>query len=204
MANASIISGLRPIRNAAGGYHAGGKVLCYIPAADANAMAVGDPVKLAGAANPATVTGYSGFMEGAYPTIERAAAGNNIFGVIDSFEPRAMVGYDQLPYRPASVGMFAHVIVDPNTEYEIQCATGVAFAGSMIGNTCDVVAGTPDTVYGRSGYQADLTTISAVASGQLLILGLQDRDADNEIGSLAKIRVKINESAFSLSNVVGV
>ena len=206
MANSSRIFGLKPIRNAMSGYYAGQTIKCLIPAADANAMAVGDPVVFAGDANPGQVANYPDQVDGAYPTIALATAGtgNPIAGVIDSFEPPATVGYEHTLYRPANVGYYANIIVDPNVEYEIQCATGTVPTTAMIGQTCNLVAGAVDTVYGRSGWQLDLTTIGNLAADQVLLLGLQDRGADNELLDLAKMRVKINNSAWSNTGVAGV
>lgn len=204
MANASMISGLRPVRNAVSGYYAGSKIQCFIPATDLTNIAVGDPVTLAGDSNPASVPGYTfAQIEGAHPTVRRSAAGDAIWGVIDSFEPRAIVGYETTPYRPSGVAMFCHVMVDANVEFEIQARAGVAFTGTMVGQTCNVFAGATDTVYGRSGYEADLTTLGNAAAAQLLILGLQQREADVEIGALAKLLVKINASQFSNTGVSG-
>lgn len=203
MANSSRIFGLKPIRNATQGNYAGATIKCLIPAADANNMAVGDPVVLAGDANPGQVAAYADQVDGAYPTIALAAAGVAIWGVIDSFEPRAVVGYEQPLYRPASTAVYAHVMVDPNIEYEIQAATGTVITTADIGRTCDLVAGAVDPVYGRSGYQADLSTLGNDAADQLLILGMQDRTADNELLDLAKLRVKINNSAWAATGVAG-
>ena len=204
MANASMISGLRPVRNAVSGYYSGSKIMCFIPATDVDNIAVGDPVTLTGGSNPAQVSGYTfAQIEAAAPEVRRALPGEAIWGVIDSFEPRAVVGYETTPYRAGLVAMFCHVMVDPNVEYEIQGRTGVAFTGAMVGQTCNIVAGATDTIYGRSGYEADLTTLGNSAANQLLILGIQEREADNEIGDLAKLRVKINASQFSNTGVAG-
>lgn len=204
MANASMISGLRPVRNAVSGYYVGAKIQCFVPAADMTNMAVGDPVTLIGDSNPAQVPGYTfAQIEGAYPSIRRAAAGDPIWGVIDSFEPRAVVGYETTPYRAGGVAMFVHVMIDPNVEFEVQARTGVAFTGAMVGQTCNVFAGATDTVYGRSGYEADLTTLGNSAANQLLILGVQQREADNAVGDRAKLLVKINNSQYSNTGVTG-
>lgn len=204
MANASMISGLRPVRNAVSGYYSGSKVQCFIPATDFDDIAVGDPVTLAGDSNPAQVPGYTfAQIEGAHPTVRRALPGDPIWGVIDSFEPRAVVGYETTPYRASGIAMFCHVMIDPNVEFEIQARAGVPFTGAMVGQTCDVFDGPTDTVYGRSGYEADLTTLGNSAANQLLILGIQQREADNEVGNLAKLLVKINASQFSNTGVAG-
>jgi len=204
MANASMISGLRPVRNAVSGYYAGSKIQCFIPVTDLTNMAVGDPVTLTGEGNPASVPGYTfAQIEAAHPSVRRAAAGEAIFGVIDSFEPRAIVGYETTMHRAAGVAMFCHVVVDANVEFEIQARAGVPFTGAMLYQTCNVFAGPTDLIYGRSGYEADLTTVGNSATGQLLILGLQEREADNEVGALAKLRVKINNSQFSNTGVAG-
>ena len=100
MANASMINGLRPVRNAFSGFHVGSMVKCVLLATEANNLAVGDPVTLEGNSNPAQMSGYSfNQVEGAYASVRKAASGDPIYGVIGGFEPRAVVGYEQLSYR---------------------------------------------------------------------------------------------------------
>ena len=127
-----------------------------------------------------------------------------ILGVIDSFEPLARVGFEQEMYRQANTAMYAHIIVDSNVEYEVQAATGVVPTTAMIGQTCNLIAGAVQLPYGQSGWQLDLTTLGNAAADQVMILGLQDRAADNELLDLAKFRVKINNSAWSNTGVAGV
>ena len=202
MANASIISGLRPVRNVHSGNYIGSMAKAHVAAADAVPLAVGDTVKLAGEANPALISGYSfNEIEGAYPTVEKADPGDAVYGVVGGFEPRAVVGYEQAQYREANVEMYVLVHTDPTLLYEVQAQTGTAFTGAMVGQTCSFVNGTIDTVYGRSGLEADLTTVANAANTDLLILGLQDRAADNEVGDLAKLLVKLNNTVFGTTTV---
>lgn len=203
MANQSSIFGLRPIRNATSGYYAGAMIKVFIPAADVSNIAVGDPVALAGDGNPALVDKYPEQVEGSAPTVVKAGPGQAIFGVVDAFEPRAVVGYEQTMHRQGGVAMYANVVVDPMVEYEVQARTGVAFTAAMVGQTCDIVDGGVDLVYGRSGVEADLTTLGNSAANQLFILGVQDRPADNEVGDMVKLRVKINNSGFAAVGVAG-
>lgn len=203
MANTSRIFGLKPIRNATQGNYVGAMTKCFIPATDATNMFVGDAVTLAGDANPALVDRYPEQVDGAHPTVAQATAGAAIWGVIDSFEPLALVGYEQSPFRQASVAMYCNVMVDPNIEYEIQARTGTVITTANIGQTCDLIVGAGDQVYGRSGMEADLTTLGNTAADQLLILGLQNRQADNELLDVAKLRVKINASTFANTGVAG-
>ena len=82
MANATGSYGLRPVRHIDGSPYNGATVRCYISAAYATALFVGDPVLLTPTAAEKDTTGF-------LPTINVSAgtAGILIRGVITSFEP---------------------------------------------------------------------------------------------------------------------
>ena len=183
MPNSNFAFGLRPVRRAHGGVPNFAVRRYFIPAADTNAMFVGDPVVLAGSADPQT---------GAYPTVALATAGatNRITGVIVGFDPTESI--QSVGYRLASTAAYALVIDDPGQLYEIQeDSVGGALAVTDIGLNADLVAGTGSAFTKLSGWQLDTSTKATGATLQVRIVGLVDRP-DNEIGANAKVLVRLN------------
>lgn len=179
MANTDAAFGLRPVRS--GRSPSMGSVTRYhVPASDATALFVGDPVILAGSADSDGV-----------PTVTRAtaAAAGRITGVVVGVVPSPSL---ETQYRPASTAAYVLVCDDPNQVYEIQeDADGGALAAADVGLNADLIAGSGSTVTGRSGFELDSSTKATTATLQLRILGFAQR-ADNEIGANAKVLVRIN------------
>ena len=200
--------GLRAVRNRDSGGYCGQGNQYLIPASDANAMAIGDPVVLAGSSNDSAVAGSTELLtldsrsDGFYPTIQlaTAGAGNPILGTIMGFLPRLQTGVQHDYHRKANEEMYALVHDSKDFLYEIQALTGTQFTADMVGQNVDLVAGAPETVYGRSQWAADLATVGTGATQQLRIEGLQRRGADNRltadggtgVGDSVKLLVSIN------------
>ncbi len=83
----------------------------------------------------------------------------------------------------------AYVYDDPNIEFEIQ-GGNTAYAQANIGSLADHVAGTPNTLLGKSG--ALLSTTTGTGAATFRILGLSNR-ADNAWGAYAVLRVQFFE-----------
>jgi hypothetical protein len=177
MANADAPRGFRPIPGP-GGTYSGATVRCAILAADGTATFVGDLVKLSGTAS----------ADG-YPSVAQAAVGDLAFGVVVSFEPdRTNL---ELKYRTASTLRYCNVITCPPTqEFVVQASGSIAITD--VGNDADFVVGSGDTTTGLSGMELDSANIG---EDGMIILGIIDRP-DNEIGTNADVRVRINESAW--------
>lgn len=181
MANTNNPEGLKPVRYASGAPYNGACNIYFVPATDATALFVGDPVILAGDADTDGV-----------PTVTRATAAGagRITGVV--------VGVRNSPtqttrYRKASDAMYVHVADDPSLLFEIQeDAVGGALASTNVGQNVDLIAGTGSTVTGLSGFQADSSTAATTSTLQLRIEGFVRR-VDNVIGANAKILVRINQ-----------
>ena len=200
--------GLRAVRNRDSGGYCGQGNQYLIPQADANAMAIGDPVVLAGSSNDSAVAGSTELLtldsrsDGFYPTIQlaTAGAGNPILGVIMAFVPRIQTGVQQDFYRKANEEMYAIVHDSKDILYEIQLATGTPMTALSVSQNIDLVAGTPETVYGRSQWAADGATLGTGPTQQLRIEGIQRREADNRltadggtgVGDSVKLLVSIN------------
>src|SRR5688500_14465039 len=86
MANTDRPYGLRPVGHLNGAPWNGKVSTYYVPASDATAIYVGDPVKSGGTAGAAGTVVYGQSVEG-MPTITVAAAGNTLRGVVIGFSP---------------------------------------------------------------------------------------------------------------------
>lgn len=186
MANVDTPFGFKPIEHLNGNPWNGKTRVYYIPATDSTAVFVGDPVKSAGSAD----------TTGRFPTIAQAAAGDLIRGVVVGFADQPYVAFDtndqNRKYRPASTGMYAFVVDDPDVIFEIQeDSVGNYIAATMVGLNTDVVIGAGSTSTGISGVELD-SSDTATAAGQCKMLGIVDRP-DNELGNHAKWKVLIVE-----------
>lgn len=183
MANIDAPFGLRAVRQLNGSPLSGATMRCFLPATDSQAAFVGDAVKMAG----------SGDADGV-PTVNRAAAGNLIAGVIVSFE--ADSNDLSLKHRLASTDRYCNVVMAPDVVFEIkEDSVGGALAADDIGLNADIiytVAGS--TVNGRSGMELD-SSDKKTGVAQLRILRLVPR-GDNAIGDDAVWEVLINEHEF--------
>jgi hypothetical protein len=178
MANTNTPFGFRPVSMLDGSPYNGATIRCVVPSGDGTATFIGDAVKL------------SGDSVGAYPSVIQAAAGNEIFGVITSFDPNR----DDLSktYRTASTERYCQVVPALDVIFEIQ-SNGTPTSGS-VGELGDIVVGSGSTTTGISAMVYGQSTSSSSAAS-IMILGFADR-ADNEVGQYAKLLVRISESSL--------
>jgi hypothetical protein len=176
MANADLPNGLKPVRDAAGTPFSGSLEMVYIPASDATALFVGDPVVKNGSADAAGV-----------PAAIRAVAAGPISGVVQGFVPDGTT--DMVGYRAASTAAYALVCTDPNAMYVIQC--NGTFAAADVGLNASMTIATGSATTRRSAVELDLATKATTAALPLKIMGLL-QTPNNEVGADAKILVKIN------------
>lgn len=181
MPNLNAPGGLKPVRYASGSPYNGACNEYYVPASDATALFMGDPVIIAG----------TGDADGVQAVTRATAAGaGRITGVVVGFRPSRT--FETLGYRPASTEMYVLVADDPNLLFEIQeDAIGGALAVADIGLNADLIAGAGSTFTKQSGFQLDTSTKGTTATLQLRIVGFQQR-ADNEVSANAKVLVRIN------------
>lgn len=185
MANADTPFGLRPVMMLDGSPWNGQGIRCVFASGDSTATFIGDPVKLAGSS------------VGGYPTVQQAAAGNPIFGVVVAFEPdRSDL---TVQYRKASTERQAIVVPARDALFVVQeDSVGGALTADSVGQNADIVVGSGNTTFGISGVELD-SSGAAAASAQLKILGLWQSE-DNAIGTNAKWLVKVNESGLADAN----
>lgn len=181
MANANTPRGLVPLRDAASRPVSGGLEMFFVPASDATALYIGDPVVKNGSADAAGLAG-----------VVRATAGGPITGVVEGFMPNGTT--DMAGFRAASTAAYVLVNTDPNTLYEIQeDGVGGQLSAADIGLNADFIVAAGNAFNKRSGVMLDTSTKAATATLPLKIIGLSQRPG-NEFGAYAKVVVKINAS----------
>lgn len=194
MANVDRPRGLRPVKHMNGNPY-NDEVNCYfVPATDATAIFLGDPVMYAGSADPT----------GKYPTVVKATAGttNLIVGVAMGFglQPEIAAFVSDLErgttrYRRASEASYVFVADDPDLIFEIQeVSGGTALTADEVGLNAPFVDGGGNTASGASGVELNNVGETALTE-QLRILRLAP-GVDNELGEHAKWWVQINEHFF--------
>lgn len=185
MPNANVAFGLKPVRYASGAPYNGAVNAYSVPAADATALYIGDPVTITGTADLATGT--------AQVTRATAAGGNRITGVVQGFVPTPLIVASG--FRAASTDAIVLVADDPDLLFEIQeDGVGGALALASVGLNADLIAGTGNASTKRSGFQLDTSTAATTATLQLRIERFVNR-ADNEPAAAnAKVLVRINQS----------
>lgn len=179
MANANTPFGLRPVKMQGSSPFSGGIETFYVPASDATALYVGDPVVKAGSADANGVA-----------SVTRAAAAGAITGVVVGFVPN---GTTTMPaYRAASTAGYALVCTDPHMEYEIQeDSVGGALAAADVGLNADFIVAAGNSYSKQSGVMLDTSTKATTITLPLKIMGLAQRP-NNAIGANAKVLVKLN------------
>ena len=181
MANADTPFGFRPVGGLDSSPYNGATIECVILAADSTATFIGDAVKLSGTAS----------ADATAPAVVQAAAGDEIFGVVVSFDASPETSLDD-QYRKASTLRRCKVVPALDNLFVIQADDG--FAATNVGDTADIIINTAgSTVTGLSGMELDSGTWGTGAG--LQVLGLS-REPNNEVGTHANVIVRINESAL--------
>lgn len=184
MPNSDAPFGLRPVSTLTGGDYKGKLTQVSLASTYATSVFVGDPVKLAGSSD----------ASGRFPSVEQCAAGNNIDYVIVGFEPDYSTESLNTLYGPASTARTAWAVSVTDMIFEIQeDSVGGALAATDVGSVADIIVAAGSTVTGVSGVELDSNTAATGSSAQLTILGLA-LGTDNEIGTNAVWRVRVNES----------
>lgn len=200
MANVSKPSGLKPVGYLNGSPWNGQARIYYVPATNATALHVGDPVTRLTA--DADTNGV--------PSVVIGAAGAAICGVIVGVLPTAasvsLVGSTiDLTRRSLPVSTAGYVLVadDPNILFEIEegitgSGAGTALTAAAIGNNANFVVIAPTNTYQDSGTLLDNSTEAVTATLNLKLMSLAQRE-DNAFGARAKWIVKINNHQYGSS-----
>ncbi len=186
MANVDRPAGFKPVKHLNGNPWNGQARMYYIAAGDGTATFIGDPVISAGSAD----------STGKYASVQQAAAGEAIRGIVIGFSDQPYMAFDSTDldrkYRPASTAMYCLVVDDPDVIFEVQeDSDGNNMDADMVGLSTDIAVGSGDTASGASGVELD-SSDTATALGQCRLLGIVDRE-DNALGTHCKWLVLINE-----------
>ena len=185
--------GLRPVAHRSGAAYCGQSKLYIVPASDATALFLGDPVKLSAAGSDAT---------GKYPAVIQAATGDVITGVVVGFQP--LPTNLELRYRVASTLRYVWVADDPELMFEAQeINSGTPLAATDVNLNINFAAGAGgSTVTGFSGFVLNNATEAVTATLDLKIHSLVNRD-NNDLGLAAKWLVSINRHQFA-NQILGI
>ena len=197
MANANTPFGLRPVQYLDGSPWNGQARMYCVDSAYGTALAIGDPVVLAGGADTRGVA-----------TIALATAGstNLVLGCIVGMGGLKYGGAGGDPTSldttviPATKTKSYYVLVadDPNIIFAVQeIGTGTAFTAAEVGLNCSLVAGTNNGY--SSTWQLDNTTEATTAALQMKLMGLQQMP-DNAFGAYAKWLCLINNHCYKAAS----
>lgn len=200
MANTTGVFGLKPLRHISGAPWNGQVIKCYVSAAYAVALFVGDPVLFSPTLAEKDPTGT-------LPTINKSGgtAGAVVRGVIVGFEPNP----DNLNrlYIPASTGGIAYVCMDPDVVYEIKGDGGGALTKVIAGKNAVMIAKTAgSTSSGLSGMALDEGTTTAPNTTQnftLHVLGVKPVEG-NDLGASATYEVLLNTCENTTGRFLGI
>lgn len=192
MPNLNTPSGLRPVGIGLGTDYTARVTQYSVPAGDATAIFVGDPVKLAGTAQ--IINGQ------VFTDVAQAATGNTIVGVVVGVLADTR---DSLVYRAASTQRILLVCDDPNAVFEVQQVTGgTPLNANDIGLNVNFVVAAGSTVTGYSGVTLDNATEATTNTLDLKLIGMPNR-ADNDPGTAvgtgadaSKFYVRINRHSY--------
>lgn len=199
MANSNTPFGLRPVGVNAGSSYSGRVTQYSVPAGDATAIFVGDPVKLAGTSQ--IINGQ------VFADVAQAATGDVMVGVVVGVLADTR---DSLVYRAASTQRILLVCDDPNAVFEIQQVTGgTPLTANDIGLNANFVVAAGSTVTGYSGVTLNNITEAITNTLDLKIVGMPNR-ADNDVGTAvgtgadaSKFYVRINRHQY-VNQIAGV
>lgn len=197
------MSGLIPVRDAAGKPWNGAATRYFVSGSDSTALFIGDPV---------AISNTNAETAGNYRTVTKAtlSANNQWCGVVVGVEPISPETVTTAPnldrkHRPASTAMYVWVADDPGLEFIAkEDADTTPITAGALGNLGIAVAGSGgSTAYGTSSVVLDSSSFdSGTATGQLLLLGKVDRPGNDlyAVNSTAGwFRVKINEAMHQLA-----
>jgi hypothetical protein len=203
MANANVARGLIPYRRATGEPYNGAGNIYYVPAANATALYVGDPVQiLSGSADAQGI-----------PAVRIITAGNGtdsgistygligaVVGCVVGGEPPIAVLQSNSVYVPASTAAYVLVSDDPDMLYMVQengnmAGSGPAGSYTGPGKNVDLVSGSGSAFTGYSGWQLGSSSLSTNAL-QMRVMRMLEQ-ADNALGTNAKWLCRINLHQFT-------
>ncbi len=200
MANANTPRGLQPYAYSWGAPYNGAARVYYVPAGNATALYLGDPVTIlnnSSDGNGVQSVGIGTAGSGAYITGAFMGIANN------AGQATIPVLQSATPYLPASTAAYVYVADDPNLLWWAQeDSVGGAMVSGASGRNVDLVAGSGSTVTSFSGWMLDSSTLNTTATLQMRILqALQETDNTVAV-AYAKWLCKIN--LHTMNNTTGI
>ena len=208
MPNANAPRGFMPVCYVSGAPYNGAHTVYFVPATDAQALFIGDPVITVTAAADANgipvVTRASG-LAAAGAAIDTPMFTGAITGILMAGTPVVGFTRDSPVFRPASVAAYIAVADDPNLMFEMQeDSIGATFAATVVGRNAVVATAAGSTVTGYSGFQLD-SSVAVVATNTIPVRVLRAvQRADNAIGAFCKWLVKINGAHHTMVSGTGI
>lgn len=211
MSNQNTPYGLQPVERLDGAVWADSLRVYFVPAANTNALFVGDPVlKVAGSADTKGVNGVdiaaagtaakiTGVVCGFVGTCVAGTANPSFFGLSGTPGPS---------YRPASTAMDYYVLVndDPEAQFYIQendTGATTPLAVAAVGKNANLIAGTGSVYTGFSGWQLNVTGTGTGNTLQLRIIGFVPDPLGAAGSQYGKVIVQINTHT-ELPNSAGI
>lgn len=209
MANVSRVNGFKPVKHITGAPYNGQVNIYEIPAGEADAVFVGDFVKLSNSAGTEGYPAVEAIGASGAGAIAAAPLVGVVVGLINSkLDPvngklsTGSIALDVPQYRPASTKQLVLVADSPDLVFEAQADAAVALAS--VGLNVGITIGTHDTTNGISVQQVDGGTEATTSTLPLQIVGFSKR-VDNEAAATAnRVLVRINTHAYGNVGVAGV
>jgi len=188
MANSNKPFGLRPYSSLNGGPWSGNVRKFYVPATDANAIYIGDLVKITGDEGSKYADDYP------MPQVEIAASTDVVVGVVVGVEP--LYGGDLgVLYRKASTEMYVYVDTDPNTIFMIQGDSDTWTTGD-VGLNCNVTVTAGSTVTGVSKTVLKQGDAATTATLDVQILATVPQPDNDLTGGYPLVLVRLNNHQY--------
>lgn len=184
--------GLSPVEYLSGAPWNGQARRYFIPQADTNAYAIGDPLTLAGSADARGIPSAILATPGAALLGPVVGAGGVTYGGM-SGDPNNL----NTTVIPATKTRDYYVLVadDPNIIFEVmEIGTGTPLAAADVGLNANLVAAANSGYL--SGWVLTNTTEATTATLDVKLMGLSQRDPDNRFGFFAQWNVIINNHCY--------
>lgn len=202
MANVNRVCGARPVKHLNGSTYNGQCNIYEVPAGEATAIFVGDPVVLSnsagtgpypvcealaasGAGDVASGT-LVGFVVGIYPANWDPTSGNMT---------RTSVILDTPVYRAASTKQFVLVADSPDIIFEAQADAAVTFAS--IGLNAGLNVGTHNTTTGCSAWQVDGSSVATTNTLPVQLVGMPTEPTHEANATYNRVLFRINTHAYA-------
>ncbi len=202
MANVNRVNGFRPVKHITGAPYNGQANIYEVPAGEATAVFVGDPVILSSSASTSGVPAVEALAASAAGDVASGVLVGVVVGVLNTkFDPldgtmsTGSVALDTPVYRAASTKQFVLVADSPDLIFEGQADAAVALAS--IGLNAGLNVGTHNTTTGSSAWQVDGSSVNTTNTLPVTILGFP-KTPDHEVNATYnRVLFKINTHQYA-------